>query len=449
MSVTGSALHWMPLTLPQLDFWEEFSLHPDEPLSTVAHYIELKGTVNEEALCRAIAQTAQETDVLALRFRLDDDDKTPLQAHDPARIPQVEIKDLRSSAQPLADAKALMDGDVNARLNLLRDQLSAQWLIKLSDNHYLWYIRAHHIVMDGFGMTLFEQRCATLYQHYLERTDAGKPFNAFVSFLDEEQSYQASTRYQQDKAFWRDYLSNPAQLTVLNKEDDYGEETLHVAHELTPAMSHDIRQLAHQVTMGWPDLLVTLSGLYMHRYLADAYLGQGNAMPLWIPFMSRWGSVGAYMPALLVNILPLYVQVAENTSLRDYLTQTGKTLRQLYARGRYRVEQIARDQGVTENSRYFFSPFVNVLPFDPPQFAGCQVKHHVITSGPADGFNLTFRGQTNADGLVLSLDADSAAHPHDEFDQHAQRVMTFMQQVLDERYLDQPISALYDAIDQA
>lgn len=229
MSVTGSALHWMPLTLPQLDFWEEFFLHPDEPLSTVAHYIELKGTVNEAALCRAIAQTAQETDVLALRFRLDDDGKTPLQAHDPARIPQVE----------------------------------------------------------------------------------------------------------------------------------------------------------------------------------------------------------------------------ENTSLRDYLTQTGKTLRQLYARGRYRVEQIARDQGVTENSRYFFSPFVNVLPFDPPQLAGCQVKHHVITSGPADGFNLTFRGQTNADGLVLSLDADSAAHPHDEFDQHAQRVMTFMQQVLDERYLDQPISALYDAIDRA
>lgn len=449
MSVNGLEPGWMPLTLPQLDFWEEFSLHPDEPLSTVAHVIELTGHVDENALCRAINHTARETDVLALRFRLSDDGKTPLQAHDPERIPQVAIKDLRSVTHPYDHAQTLIKQDVNAPLNLLRDPISVQWLIKLDDQHYLWYLRAHHIVMDGFGMTLFEQRCAALYQHYLRQSDAGKPFNAFASFIDEEQSYQASTRYQTDRAFWQQYLTHPAALTVLNKQDDYGDETLHAASPLSPAQCHQLRTLAHTIKMGWPDVLVSLSGLYMHRYLAHAYRDNSHAMPLWIPFMSRWGSVGAYMPGLLVNILPMYVEVDAGTTLRDYLVQTGKALRQLYAHGRYRIEQIARDQGVTENSRYFFSPFVNVLPFDPPEFAGCKVTHHVITSGPADGFNLTFRGQTNGDGLVLSLDADSQAHPHAEFNQHAQRILLFIEQVLNEQSLDLPIAAIYQATDHA
>lgn len=448
MSVNGLTPRWMPLTLPQLDFWEEFSLHPDQPLSTVAHFIELKGTINEIALSQAITQTAKETDVLALRFKLNADGKTPLQAHDPNRIPQVEVKDLRRYDKPFEQAKKWMEDDVNARLNLLHDPLSVQWLLKLSDDHYLWYIRAHHIIMDGFGMTLFEQRCATLYQHYVERTELGKPFNAFADFLSEEQRYQSSQRCQQDKIFWQAYLTQSTQLTILNKEEDSEGETLHAAHELTATMSGHIRRLGQHVGIGWPDLLVTLSGLYLHRYLAKTYMGAHNTMPLWIPFMSRWGSIGAYMPALLVNILPLFIEVDSHITLREYLTQTSATLRQLYTHGRYRVEQIARDQGVTENSRYFFSPFVNVLPFDPPKFMGCQVKHHVITSGPADGFNLTFRGQTNADGLVLSLDADSQAHPAEEFEQHRQRVMIFMNLVLDEDALDQPIAKLYQAIEE-
>lgn len=51
---------WLPLTQPQLDFWEEFSFHPDEPVSTVAHYIDLSGAVNESALLQAITRTVRD-----------------------------------------------------------------------------------------------------------------------------------------------------------------------------------------------------------------------------------------------------------------------------------------------------------------------------------------------------------------------------------------------------
>ncbi|UXI03297.1 condensation domain-containing protein [Photobacterium sp. TY1-4] len=441
------ALNWMPLTLPQLDFWEEFACHPDEPLSTVAHTIDIRGAVDEQALSQAIEQAVRETDVLSLRFRLREDGHTPEQARDPQRQPQLRLIDLQDHANPEQAATALMQADVDAPLNLLSQPLSAQWLIKLDPSRYLWYIRAHHIVMDGFGMTLLEQRCATLYAHFLGQGEAGAPFNAFASFLDEEQSYRSSRRFEQDKAFWQDYLASSRDLTVLNKEDDFGEETLHFSCELSPALSEQLKAMAGELKMGWPDLLVNLSGLYLYRFLDQPGDSPRTSMPLWVPFMSRWGSVGAYMPALLVNILPFGVTVNPDDTLAQYLTTSGKSLRQLYSRGRYRIEQIAADQGLTANSRYFFSPFINVLPFDPPVFTGCEVKHQVITSGPADGFNITFRGRTNADALTLSLDADPLAHPREAFEQHQRRLLLFLEAVLSPGTLQLPLHALYQRVE--
>ena len=157
---------WLPLTQPQLDFWEEFSFHPDEPVSTVAHYIDLSGAVNESALIEAIKRTMRESEVLSIRFRIGEDGETPQQCCDPNRTPVVELVDLRGDSAPLEEALRRMNADVEARLDLRTDRLSAQLLYRIADDRYLWYIRAHHIVVDGYGLTLVEQRCGQLYGHY-------------------------------------------------------------------------------------------------------------------------------------------------------------------------------------------------------------------------------------------------------------------------------------------
>ena len=57
---------WHPLTAGQMDFWEEFVVHPDQPVSTVAHCLKLQGPLDEEALIAALTQTVAEADTLAL-----------------------------------------------------------------------------------------------------------------------------------------------------------------------------------------------------------------------------------------------------------------------------------------------------------------------------------------------------------------------------------------------
>ncbi|WP_221931059.1 hypothetical protein [Telmatospirillum sp. J64-1] len=104
MSAIEPSGEWLPLTLAQLDFWEEFILNPGRPLSTVAHCLDFQGEVNQDALCQAISRTAREADVLSVRFHVPPGATVPLQQCDPDRAPMPKLLDLRGCDDPLSES---------------------------------------------------------------------------------------------------------------------------------------------------------------------------------------------------------------------------------------------------------------------------------------------------------------------------------------------------------
>ncbi|MTH96587.1 condensation domain-containing protein [Roseibium sp. RKSG952] len=434
---------WMPLTLPQLDFWEEFSFHPDQPVSTVAHYIELRGKVDADALQRAISQTIRESDILSARFREPSAPGQPLQFCDPDFAPVLAVRDFSGLEHPFDAAVAAMEQDLTAPLDLRRDKLSAHALYRVAEDCLLWYIRAHHIIVDGYGLALIEQRCAELYNHFTSGRDRGLAFHPFAHFLEEEQSYQASPRAQTDKAFWKGVFDSARDIEILERGDeDYGGPGLHCEIPLGLDFSAALQSASAKMDLGWPDLLALLSGLYLLDRLPRAPESTAEDLTLWLPFMSRWGSLGAHLPALVVNILPFRMTADRAESLEAFLTRSSRDLRKQRRHSRYRIEQIADDRGLQDGSRYFFSPLINVLPFNSPEFVGCDAVRHVMGSGPADGFNLTYRAEDNASNLSLFIDADPSVTNREAFAHHQDALPHFLLQMLDPANHQTPLGDL-------
>ena len=268
MSDTALASEWLPLAPAQLDFWEEHTLHPGQALSTVAHCTELCGAVEEEALCRAIASTLAETQAFALRFGERHGDVPPPLRHDPRRIPPLQRIDLQTHGDPWQAAQNLMREDIAQRRALHCEPLAAAWLIKLGPERYLWYVRAHHILVDGFGMALIEHRCAALYAHYLGEGSAGMPLGAFDAFQQAELAYAGSERCERDRRFWQSYLPPSQALPTVRKGGEaYGVRRLSTHHRLPAAVSQRLAQLAERSGINWPDLLVALSAAWLFQVM--------------------------------------------------------------------------------------------------------------------------------------------------------------------------------------
>lgn len=437
---------WMPLTLAQLDFWEEFRFHPGEAVSTVAHAVELRGVADPPALARAIEATIAETDIMALRFSLGPDGQ-PVQRIAPARRPGLRRLDLSGRADARAQGFALMQADVDSPLDLLEQPLAAQWLIRLAADHYLWFNRGHHIALDGYAMGLIERRCARLYAAALDGGDPGPGLGRFAAYLNEETDYRASPRHAADGQHWAGVLAAEPRPRVLRKgSEDYPAESLAAASDLSGLRGALMRQ-AQATGMGWPDLLTVLCAAWAALNLRDGSARHRQdrgriSMPVWLPYMSRMGSVAVSVPALVVNILPLDVSLSETEPLSQALAGLGTRLRKLRRHGRYRIEQIAEDYGMAPRSRFFFSPLINVLPFDEARFAGCDTRRHVLSNGPGDGFNITIRGDGEANGLELLVEADPLLTPPPEFARLSAGLPRFLAAALQPETLSLPLSAL-------
>ncbi|SMO74084.1 condensation domain-containing protein [Paracoccus laeviglucosivorans] len=434
------------LTLAQLDFWEEFRLHPGEAVSTVAHAVELRGAVDADALARAITQVVAETDVLSLRFT--EGDEGPRQQLDPTRRPELRHLDFSVRPDPMADAMAMMQADVEAPLDLVNQPLSQQWLIRLGADRFVWYNRGHHIVLDGYAMGLMETRCAQLYAAHRDGLPTGEPLTSFFAYLTEEGDYRASPRHAKDGQHWTDILSAPPAPKVLQKgSEDYPASPMCHEESLVD-LRPSLLARASELGIGWPDLLTALCSAWAALELRDhsAARVQDSAgrvtMPIWLPYMSRMGSVAIRIPALVVNILPFDASVAATESVAQTVTQLAGRLRKLRRHGRYRIEQIGFDYGLGASQRFFFSPLINVLPFEPARFDGTETQRHVLSNGPGDGFNITIRGDGEANGLDLCLEADPVLTPPADFTRHAVTLPAFLRAALALDAGERPIGAL-------
>lgn len=407
MTTTRPPRDWHDLTLGQLDFWQEACAHPGKSVSTVAHVTRLTGVLNRDAFTKAVNRVAAEAEVLSLRFRTCNDGIVR-QTVDPAQTPKLRHIDLRQETDPEATALHMMQEDIDLALDLTRDPLSAQWLIQLGAREWLWYCRGHHIFLDGYSMSLIEGRVARLYNAGLSGGDSGPSFLPFADYLQEENRYRAGPCHARDGEFWRNYLDGATDLQVLRKGDeDYPqhpyESCIELAH-LVPAL----RQMAEHLRLGWPDLLTLLSGIWLWSCPGEDRRSPRQPQTIWLPFMGRMGSVSASIPAMVVNILPFRVDVSGSRSLSDQLAIMAEDLRRCRRHGRYRIEQMTSDRRIGEAKRFFFSPLVNVLPFETSELSGCRTERRVLAAGPGDGFNVSFSARNDGSGLALIIEADPA-----------------------------------------
>ncbi|EGR1100769.1 vibriobactin biosynthesis amide synthase VibH [Vibrio cholerae] len=407
----------MSILLAQKPFWQRHLAYPHINLDTVAHSLRLTGPLDTTLLLRALYLTINEIDLFRARFSAQGE----LYWH--PFSPTIDYQDLsiHLEAEPLAWRQ--IEQDLQRPTTLIDAPITSHQVYRLSHNEHLIYTRTHHIVLDGYGMMLFEQRLSQHYQSLFSGQTPTAAFKPYQSYLEEEAAYLTSHRYWQDKQFWQGYLREAPDLALTSATyDPQLSHAVSLSYTLDSQLNHLLLKLANASQIGWPDALVALCALYLESAEPDTPW-------LWLPFMNRWGSVAANVPGLMVNSLPLLRLSAQQTSLGNYLKQSGQALRSLYLHGRYRIEQIEQDQGLNAEQSYFMSPFINILPFESPHFADCQTELKVLASGSAEGINFTFRGSPQHE-LCLDITADLASYPQPHWQSHCERLPRFFEQLL-------------------
>ncbi|MFC9663384.1 non-ribosomal peptide synthase/polyketide synthase [Nocardia sp. NPDC127606] len=418
-----------PLTPAQLGVWYAQLLDPDVPI-TIAQYVDIDGELDAGVLQQVTAEAAHAYG--SPLVRIGEFDGVPHQYvdHTIAVEQELPLIDLRHHDDPVAAAQEWMRAEFGAPIDLLTDRLVAGAVLRVGETRWFWYLRGHHIVLDGYGAFTNSQRIAELYTARMLGTPAREVVPGELSALVEgEQRYRESTRFVGDREHWAQRIAGLDSPTALD-----GRTAPRSAINLVTGGRLSEKLVDRLETIAASDDS-TISAVLLAAFAA--YLGRLTDRPdavLSLPVTARTTAVMRRSAGMLSNIVPLRLPTGAAGSpatwgelLRAARVEVAGALRHQ----RYRAEDIRRDaeDDGRPARRALFGPLANFMLFRSDLTLGTTTgRYRVLSTGPIEDLSLNvYYG--DRDRVHVDFEANPHLYDADTLARHHARFLGFLERL--------------------
>ncbi|MBF6206107.1 amino acid adenylation domain-containing protein, partial [Streptomyces gardneri] len=430
-----------PLSPAQRGIWYAQHVDPQVPV-TIAQYVDLHGDLDLDSLERAIIQASHELGSLFLRIT--ERDGEPLQFVDSsiAEARQLEYVDLRGAGDPDAAALAWMRAEYSHPLDLTADRLIKTAALRLADDRWYWYSRAHHIAIDGFGSMTYVNRIAELYTAYVNATEpAPSKATDLRTLYEQEIAYRESSRFVTDKEYWAQRVKGLEGGTSLT-----GRSAPPAAiNGVVSAALSDEQNVQLDAAVARYDS--SPAGLLLAGFAA--YLAQWNGVEdviLSLPVTARTTAAMRRSGGVSSNIVPLRLHVGHGTTVSELLKQVQVEVSGALRHQRYRHEDIRRDaagDGVVTTE--FFGPWVNIMLFHNELVMGPMVgRLSVLSTGSIEDLGVNFYQSVAGTRSHIDFETNPNLYTEAEARRHHSRFLEFFDRFLaagvDDTVWDLPVA---------
>lgn len=161
-----------PLSFAQSRLWFLEQLEPDSPVYYIRKAIRLSGTLNLEALQKALDAIVERHEVLRTNFITELGNPVQVIASSrPVELGVIDLSALASNEQA-EQVKVRLAQEMQRPFNLSADLMLRASLLQLNSEEHILLLVMHHIASDGWSMGILYQELAALYEAF----STGKPF---------------------------------------------------------------------------------------------------------------------------------------------------------------------------------------------------------------------------------------------------------------------------------
>jgi len=415
----------LPLSAAQTGMWFAQTLSSPDSIFNLAEAMEIHGAIDPVLFEAALRQVATEADTVRARFIEDIDG--PRQIIAPSFDDDIPFIDVSSEAEPRAAAERWMMAELTRPVDLLVGPLWVSTLFKIAPEHFIWYHRSHHIIMDGYTGGLIARRVADLYSALAAREGAPEAgaFGPLSLLIEEDAAYRRSERFARDREYWLGRFSDrPAPLSLAGRQSPNVGGLLRQTITLPPGKVSELRKIARTSGASLPQIVIAAAAAYLYRItgVEDLVIG--------LPVTARTNGRLRRVPGMVANAVPLRLAMAPDMSMAELLRQVGREVRQLLRHQSYRYEDLRRDLNLLAENRHLFTMVINVEPFDYDfRFAGHPVTPHNLSNGSADDLAIFVYDRGDDKGLRIDFDANPALYSAEALAAHQQRFLNLVEAV--------------------
>ncbi|MGY2290919.1 amino acid adenylation domain-containing protein [Pseudomonas sp. SDO528_S397] len=339
-----------PLTAAQHDIWLDQMTQGDSPLYTIGGHIEIKGHLDLARFRQAVDLLIQKHDALRTVLLADEHEGgSPMQ--ELAAVLPVPLggHDVRGHADPHAAAQAWMQQQIQIPFALYGGPLLRFHLLQLADASFYFVAHVHHLIQDGWGMSLMFDSLGELYSALEKGAQPALSAPSYAQFVHDDAHYRESPRYGRDQAYWLNkYREVPAPLFVARYRDQYPDRkapSWEVVRRYRQALNVQIDALAQALRVSRVQVLLAALCVYFARTCGRDELVIG------LPILNRSNAMFRNTLGLFTQVSAVRLACQGPLSFAELAQQIARTLKQDYRHQRYPLSEINRSLGLRRQGR--------------------------------------------------------------------------------------------------
>lgn len=320
-----------PVSFAQLRLWFLQQFEPASGAYNVSVVLRMQGSLKLDVLEKAIAEIISRHESLRTTFA--GDPANPEQViHPPVplALPMLDLRKLERSAQ-LQQAHKVIEEQSSAFFDLVQGPLLRVQVVQLASDEYLLPLTMHHIISDGWSLSVFTRELATLYKDFCHGASSSLPALP-VQYLDyalwQRECFDGDGLTEQ-MSYWRGQLEGIPDLLPLPFANprpavpDYrgARHRFEISGEL-------LLRLKQASRLEGVTLFMTLLGalqIVLHRYCGS------DDIPVGTPHAGRNHSAVEELIGCFINTLVLRTDLSGGPVVRELLKRVRNVALGAYA----------------------------------------------------------------------------------------------------------------------
>ncbi|GAO41451.1 hybrid non-ribosomal peptide synthetase/type I polyketide synthase [Flavihumibacter petaseus] len=329
----------VPLSFPQKRLLFLELLEPGTSINNLSAFYELHGDLDTDALHFSVNQVLQRHDALRTKFLFPQGMPVPAwQEKLSLSIPVIPLTHL-SGTEALSTAKKMAAKEVRLPFNLQDAPLIRLRLYSLTEQSHCLLVVVHHAIADGWSLGVFLKELMYYYEHFQNGSQTGLPdlplqYADYAAWLQQEHQGKEhpSTQY------WKQKLSGNLPLLELPTDFTRGARQSYngASHHFTLERNtvKAIEQVAGASSATPFMVMLSAYAMLLHRYSGQEEIIIGT------PVANRNLPELENLIGVLINSLPLRIQLPEAITFEMLLVQVRTTCLEALAHQDYPFEKI-------------------------------------------------------------------------------------------------------------
>jgi len=365
-----------PLTSNQREICFDQMLHPSVPLYNIGGYLQIDGAVDPKLFEQAINFLVQRHDALRTVL-VQSTEEMPKQTFLEDLPVKVKVHDFSGEKNPRQSALTFLQQQFVQPFDLYEKPLFHFALLKIDKNCFFCFEKYHHLIVDGWSISLMNQSFTTIYTQLIQCQNIGRVAPSYLAFVKNDRAYIESERYQTHRQYWLEkYQTLPEPL--------FAPHYLRQFVEKIPPSECQVLWLPRPFYNRLLAFAKRTQSTLFHVMLGALYVyftrtTQREELAIGLPVLNRSNANFKETVGLFIGVSAARFQFGTKLSFRQLLKAIVKALKSDYRHQRLPISELNHAVGIEKMGRQLFDIQLNYAKHDhDTEFGGFKVKSITI-----------------------------------------------------------------------